>query len=192
MHSGGSKDLVRQTLAGAQCDLLILAEKKMAQDELAPQGYTIEGFASNSLVVIAPASATVYKPLPFPQILSVHQNVRLAVADPETAPLGAYTASALSSLKPQPSFIPLNNASAVLSTVALGHAELGIVYATDARQQESVQVVSTIPIELYPTVTYAIALPANPTAGAKKLMDSLQHGLGQKILSKNGFLPLDE
>lgn len=192
MHSGGSKDLVRQTLAGAQCDLLILAERKMAQDELAPKGYTIEGFASNSLVVIAPASATVYKPLPFPQILSDHKNARLAVADPETAPLGAYTASALSSLKPQPSFIPLNNASAVLSTVALGHTELGIVYATDARQQESVKVVSKIPMELYPTIAYVIALPPSPTTGARKLMDSLQHGLGRELLNKNGFLSLDE
>lgn len=192
VHSGGSNSLVRQVNSGASSDLLLLADEDLANRELAPKGYTVSKLCSNQLVIIAPARSPQQGPTSFPLVLTSSPPLRLALADPQTAPLGAYTKAALAHVNIATTPILLEDATAVVSTIALGHADLGIVYKTDAGSQTQVKILSSIPRSEYPNIHYVAALPPHASPQAQQLVHSLQQGRGQEFLKRHGFLPLSQ
>jgi molybdate transport system substrate-binding protein len=171
---------------GGQVDLLFLADDTEARQRLLPKGYTLRSLASNELVVIAPKGTQPGKP-GFEQ--TVLNATELAVADPKTAPLGSYTEQALRELSLKAKLVPLQDAQAVLSTVALGHAAMGIVYRSDALAEPAVSVICTVPSKRHKPVRYVAVLPPTPTAGAQQLVDSLVGGQGREVMARHGFLP---
>lgn len=187
LNSAGSNLLVRQVEQGAVADLLLLADDHEARRALEPRGYQIVPLASNRLVVIAPFGS---KPTgaPFEQTLSGARE--LAVADAATAPLGAYTEEALRGLPLPTRLIPLKDAEAVLSSVALSHAGLGIVYRSDALTEPDVRVLAEIPADRHRDILYVAALPPDAHADGQRLTESLLGGAGRSILKERGFLPL--
>lgn len=187
LHSGGSSALVRQASLGATADLLLLADDSQAKAALVPKGYTLRSLASNGLVVIAPKSASIPAGLAFEQALAGASQ--LAVADPQTAPLGSYTSESLKGLALKAKLVPLQDATAVLSMVALGHSDFGIVYRSDAKDEPQVQQVCAVPIERHRPVVYVAVLPPNPPAESQRLVDSLLQGKGREILARHGLLP---
>ncbi len=197
LQSGGSNTLARQVSLGAQVDLLLLADDKLARKLLVPKGFELQELVTNRLVLIAPAESQLTlaasppaEPLDWRKILRQNGKRALAVADPATAPLGNYTREALRSVGGTPETIPLQDASAVLSAVALGHASLGIVYRTDAiAEPRRVKILANIPSEIHGKIGYIAVLPGDPSAAALTLLDSLQTGKGRDILTSRGFLP---
>lgn len=188
LNSGGSNALVRQVQMGAQADLLLLADAELARTELEPKGYRLLPLASNQLVLVSPASRS--NPTPDEDFQAVlRAATELAIADPKTAPLGGYTEEALKGLSLQARRLPLQDAQAVLSAVALGHAGLGVVYRSDALSEKGVTIVAAIPSERHRPVVYVAALPKDNRPEAQLLVDSLIRGKGRALLDKRGFLP---
>lgn len=185
-NSGGSNTLVRQAVAGAQVDLLLLADDKLAKEQLVPKGYQLTPLASNDLVLIAPQGSKGETG----QVSDILERANtLAVADAKTAPLGGYTEEALTNWKVAAKKIPLQDAGAVVSAVALGHAPFGIVYRSDALAEPKVQVVAGIPQERHSPVRYVAAFKDDASPEVKRLVESLISGRGRQLMDKAGFLP---
>ena len=189
LNSGGSNALVRQASLGAGADLLLLADDVLAREQLQPKGYTLTALASNELVVVAPLSlrGRTEPALRFPEALD--QAATLAVADAASAPLGSYTEQSLQGLTLKATRVPMQDAQAVLSAVALGHADMGIVYRSDALAEDKVRVLCPVPGERHRPVLYVAAMAAGAPPEATRLIVSLREGRGREILSRHGFLP---
>lgn len=185
LNGGGSNTLVRQAQQGAPADLLLLADDREARRSLEPRGYQIVPLASNRLVVITPASSNLETG---PLQASLRRAKELAVADPATAPLGSYTEEALRGLSMSAQVIPLKDAEAVLSAVALSHAGVGIVYRSDALLEPEVRVVCEVPSERHRPILYVAVVPPRAPARSRQLVESLLSGPGREELERRGFL----
>lgn len=189
VNRGGSNTLVRQVLLGAQADLLLLADDTLAREELQPKGYELETLASNELVIVAPSG----KALPTlataePEALLAAAS-QLAVADPKTAPLGGYTEQALKQYQFKAKRVPLQDAQAVLTSVALGHVDLGVVYRSDTLAEKNVQVLAAIPARLHRQIRYIAAIAPDASPQSLAFVESLKSGVGKELLRAHGFLP---
>lgn len=192
INSAGSNTLIRQVVLGAEADLLLLADDLLAKAELVPRGYKLYPIASNALVVIASASSKVAEATPednasLERLLNGAKQ--LAIADAKTAPLGAYTSQALEGLELSRPTVPLQDARAVLSSVALGHAELGIVYRSDALSEGTVRTVASFGTERHRPILYIAALGPQADARSRAFIDALQTEPGRELLERAGFLP---
>jgi len=80
----------------------------------------------------------------------------------------------------------------VLSKVALGEADAGFVYSTDAKTVPGKVTVIKIPAWAQPKVTYALAVVASSPqkTAARKFVAELLGAAGQKKLLAAGFLAI--
>jgi molybdate transport system substrate-binding protein len=80
----------------------------------------------------------------------------------------------------------------VLAKVALGEADAGFVYSTDAKTVPGKVNVIKIPAWAQPKVTYSMAVVSSSThkTAAKKYISEVLSKAGQKKLLAAGFLPL--
>ena len=123
------------------------------------------------------------------------KNVKLVIAAP-AVPVGGYTrtvlrrmnlSSVLSKVVSQESDV-----KAVTGKVALGQADAGFVYVTDARAVSDRVDVIKIPAWAQPRVRYEIAVvskSANKTA-AQAWIKGILSDKGQAALKNAGFLPV--
>ncbi|MBB93964.1 MAG: molybdate ABC transporter substrate-binding protein [Rhodobacteraceae bacterium] len=190
---GASGMLARQVEQGAPADLFVSANPKW-------MGYLVEAglvetdsvkvLMSNSLVLIAPEDAPGWDDLALADRLAGDSFV---VANPETAPVGAYGKAALESLgfwdTVAPAMVPMRNTLATVAAVAQGEAALGLVYASDAAGQP-VQVLWNIPTDSHPDIRYLVAPvgQGDDPEGARKVLDFLLSDAGAAILEAHGFL----
>jgi molybdate transport system substrate-binding protein len=79
----------------------------------------------------------------------------------------------------------------VLAKVALGEADAGIVYRTDALTQKDKVGVVSIPTAYNVRAQYPVAVTATARAPelAREFVDLLLSPEGQKVLAEEGFLP---
>ena len=192
---GASGLLARQIEQGAPADLFVSANPKW-MDHLVDAGL-VEGDAvrvlmSNRLVLIAPSGSRIT-----PDALATAlEGEVFAMADPETAPVGAYGKAALESLglwdEVAPAFVPMRNTLATVAAVAQGEAALGLVYASDAAGQPGIAVVWQIPEDSHPPIRYLVAPVAqgDDPEGASALMAFLVSPAGQAVLAAQGFVTL--
>lgn len=118
----------------------------------------------------------------------------IAIGDPESVPAGQYAKEALENLNVYAGIegkLSLGtNVTQVLTQVAEGSAEVGIVYATDAASNEDVKVIASAPEGALETlVIYPVAmLKEAPEAEAAKLfVEFLQTPEAIKVFEKYGF-----
>jgi molybdate transport system substrate-binding protein len=82
------------------------------------------------------------------------------------------------------------NVRAALAFVARGEAPLGIVYASDAKEEPGVSVVAAFPPQSHPPIVYPAArVKASVNPDATAFLDFLTSAAGQKIFASHGFLP---
>jgi len=188
-----SDPLVQQIAKGAPVDVFASADqdamdKADALKLLAPASR--RNFASNSLVLITPAAAT----LPIKGIadLQLAGVARVTMGNPASVPVGRYTRHALEQAKlwaaVEPKAIYGASVRQSLDYVARGEVDAGFVYATDAAvMKDKVKVVATVPTET--PVSYPIAvIAAGPQAAAgRKFAGYVLSSSGQAILAKYGF-----
>ncbi len=149
-------------------------------------------FTSNRLVLIVPRS----NPAGIKSVYDLRRKpVKLVVAG-AAVPVGGYTrtvlrkmglSSVLSKVVSQESDV-----KAVTGKVALGQADAGFVYATDARPVRSQVSVIRIPAWAQPRIRYEIAVvsrSSNKTT-ARAWIKRLLSPVGQKALRNAGFLPI--
>lgn len=193
---GGSGMLARQIEAGAPADCFLSADEAW-MDHLARaqalQPQTRRDLLGNALVVIAPAGA----PAPAIRVgesLADRFTGRLALADPATVPAGRYAVAALQALGwwegVRERLAPAADVRAALRLVAIQACALGIVYASDARQEPRVQVVMTIPATAHPAIRYPVALTAHATPAAAGFLASLASPAARARFAAAGFTVL--
>lgn len=186
----GSDDLALQIAEGAEADVFAAASPK------APQGLYEDGlverprtFATNRLVLIVPreneAGIKALADLRRPQ-------VRLVIGD-EGVPIGDYTRDALTRagaedvLENAVSFE--DDVKGVVSKVALGEADAGFVYATDAKAAANDVVVIELPAAIQPEVRYTVAVVASSSRreDAEAFVARLLSTEGRAALREAGF-----
>ena len=191
-----SSALARQIEARAPADLFISADEDW-MDYVAQRGLvaprTRVSFLANDIVLVAPAQSRLHLAArPGFALGRALGSGRLAMADPDTVPAGRYGKEALAGLGvwPQVSdrIARAENVRAALALVAHGAAPLGVVYATDARAEPAVRIVSAFPAGSHKPVTYPVARLAtasNPDAeGFRRFLIS---GEGKAIFVRFGF-----
>lgn len=188
----GSNTLETQIRNGAPADLFASAAPLNTQ-RLFRAGIVDKpvAFTSNRLALIVPRSNRA-------GIRSVYdlrrKPVKLVVAGPKV-PVGAYTRTVLrklgllSVLSKVVSQEP--DVRAVTGKVALGQADAGFVYVTDARAVRDRVTVIRIPARGQPRVRYEIAVVSRSgrKAAAQAWIRMLLSARGQRALRSHGFLP---
>ena len=199
----GSQQLAQQLALGASAD--VFASANQEQIDIAIQAGRVADssakiFAHNQLTVIYPA----YNPAGLLELADLTRpGLKLVLAAPEV-PAGRYSLEMLEGASLDPAFSPNfkeevlknvvsyeSNVKAVLSKVALGEADAGIVYTSDANDQVGLL---PIPATLNVTASYPIAaLQDSPQPGlAQAFVDLVLSPEGQQILQKYGFIPVTD
>lgn len=209
----GSQQLRTQLEHGARADVFASADMKQ-MDAVIATSLTLDAptnFATNRLVIIAPVNS---KP-GFPQggaadtpandglQFLAQPGLKLVLASPE-APVGAYSRQMLERAGADPRFdqeylslVLANvvseetNVRNVAQKVALGEADAGIVYQTDAMAKYAAGRVRAIPIPepFNITASYPVA-PLKETRQpelARKFVRFLTSDQSQEILLRHGF-----
>lgn len=192
----GSSALARQIRAGAPADLFLSADEAWMTD-IDRAGLIVRGtranLAANQLVLVAPAKKPVRlriaRGMPIGRALGTG---RLAMADPDSVPAGRYGKAALLSLGVWPQvanrIARRENVRAALTLVARGETPLGIVYATDLRAADGVQMVGVFPSNSHAPIRYPIArLTSSHHKDAEGLRRFLLSPTGKAILARYGF-----
>lgn len=200
----GSQQLAQQLYQGAPADVFASANQEqmdVAIESGRVSAGTSQVFAGNRLVVVYPkenpAGLTELKDLATP-------GLRLILAAAEV-PAGKYALEVLSKAEKDPALGAsfreqvLNNVvsyeenvRAVLSKVVLGEADAGIVYVSDAAQEDAETIGQIeIPEALNVVALYPIA-PVNDSGNAELAQTFIEFVLspeGQAILERYGFAP---
>jgi len=183
---GGSSTLVAQIEQGAMGDVFASADQPNMQ-KLVDAGLTAETprvFARNRLEIVVAAG----NPKHISSLADLSHSGLVVVLCAPAVPCGRYAAQALQKAK-----VTVKPASqeadvkAVLSKVALGEADGGIVYATDVKAATGVQGVP-IPAALNVVADYPITvLKDSPKAAlARAFVDDVLAD-GQRTLARYGF-----
>jgi len=184
----GSDELAAQIREGADADVFASAGPKPAR-QLAGLGLLDETrvFATNRLVIVVPAA----NPAGIDELEDLARpGTKLVLAD-RGVPVGDYARETLVRAR-----LPtaLGNAvsleqdvKGVLGKVALGEADAGIVYATDARAAgDDVETIS-IADDLQPEIEYVVGLLDGAGAGARAFVELLLGDEGRRALADAGF-----
>ena len=189
-----SSTLAKQIENGAPADLFLSADQQW-MDHLATRQAIAPAsrvdLLANSLVFIAPTGRT--------PAITVEQGFaigaafagRLAIADPASVPAGRYAKEAFTRLGwwdvLSSRLAPAADVRAALKLVELGEADLGVVYATDAKASAKVTVVAAIPEALHTPVRYPIALTATAKPAAAAFLAHLQGEAARAVFTAAGF-----
>jgi molybdate transport system substrate-binding protein len=188
--------LAKQIEAGAPADLFISADTEwmdyLVQRKLVVTPVYTE-FASNSLVLVAPASSAAKIAIrPGMHLSAMLGGTRLAVGDPASVPAGKYAKAALEHLNAwddvKDHLAPSENVRAALQLVSRGEAALGIVYSSDATVEPAVRVVATFPPDSHPPIVYPAAKTTRGGgSGPGRVLAWLKTAAAKTVLARYGF-----
>jgi molybdate transport system substrate-binding protein len=190
---GASSTLAAQIAQGAPADVFASANTTTA-DQLFAKGLVQRPviFTRNRLVLVVPTS----NPAGIHSVYDLqHSGIKLVIAA-SAVPVGSYTlqvlkqmglSSVLSNVVSRESDV-----RSVLSKVALGEADAGFVYSTDAKTVPGKVSVIKIPAWAQPKVTYELAVVSSSPhkAAARKFINEVLSKAGQKKMLVAGFLPI--
>ena len=185
--------LIAQIAQGAPVDVFVSADQETVdrgvKDKLLDPT-TRRDFASNSLVLIAPADATAT--LTGLTDLTGPAVRRIAVGKPASVPVGRYTRQALEAAglwaRVEPRIVYADSVRQALDYVARGEAETGFVYRTDAQiAKDKVRIVATVDGHAPVTYPAAVVQDSRQPAAARAFVDYLLGPEAQAILARHGF-----
>ncbi len=183
-----SATLAEQVAQGAPADVLATADERTMDTVVAADGTAgAPGiFATNRLRLVTPRD----NPAGIASFADLDAGGVDYVVCVDSAPCGAAATAALDSAGvSRPPASEEVDVKAVLSTVALGEADAGLVYATDARAAGSE--VRSLPVPGAATTEnpYPIAVLSESSvpALAQEWVDLVRSAQGQRILTEAGF-----
>lgn len=189
---GGSNALAAQLEQGAPADVFASANTSIPQ-QLYDKGLVEKPivFTRNALILIVPKS----NPAQIHSVFDLRKpGVKLIVAA-AGVPVGDYTRTVLHNLGLDDVLGSVvseeTDVREVLAKVALGEADAGFVYTTDARTVKGKVATIGIRWSAQPIVQYAIAVVSSSThkAAAAKFVAGLLGKAAQRKLLAAGFLP---
>ena len=190
---GASSTLAAQITQGAPADIFASANTAIP-DQLFAKGLVQRPvvFTRNRLVLVVPSS----NPAGIHSVYDLTRSgVKLVVAAP-SVPVGSYTVQVLKQMGLTSVLANVvsreSDVRSVLSKVALGEADAGFVYATDAKTVPGKVIVIKIPAWAQPKVTYELAVVSSSPnkSAARKFVSEVLSAAGQKKLLAAGFLAI--
>jgi molybdate transport system substrate-binding protein len=191
---GGSNTLAAQIRNGAPGDLFAAANTEIPA-QLYQEGLVLKpvNFTRNKLVVVVPKE----NPAGITNVYDLtNPGIKIDVASP-SVPVGSYTVQVLKQMGLSTRVLTNvvseeTDVRTVLTKVALGQADAGFVYSTDARTVPDDVKVIKVPAWAQPKVIYAMAVVAKSPnrAVAQAFIKQVLGTSGQATLAKFGFLPL--
>jgi molybdate transport system substrate-binding protein len=189
----GSNALAAQITLGAPADVFASANLTLP-NQLFQKGICAKPvvFTRNTLVIVVPKA----NPKNIHSVYDLAKSgVKLVVAGPGV-PVGSYTLQILKNMNLTAS-VTKNIVSQetdvreVLAKVALGEADAGFVYSTDARTVPGKVTVLKVPAWAQPKVQYGICIVSKSgnKTGAQAFVNKLLSKAGQKQMLAYGFLP---
>ena len=187
----GSDQVALQIRQGAPADVYAAASPKYTQllyhDGLVRKPII---FATNKLIVIVPKSNPA-------QISSVYglrrQGVKVVIGD-RGVPIGAYTRQLLDALGITDAVMrnvvsQETDVKGIVSKVALGEADAGFVYVTDAKPVASKVRKILLPDWAQPLIRYQIAIVSSTArqVGASAFIQKVTSKRGRLLLKRAGF-----
>jgi len=187
----GSDELATQIREGAPADVYAAANARYPQElfaeELVEEPVT---FASNRLVVIVPRANPAA--IETPEDL-LESGTRLVLAA-EGVPVGDYAREALASLGLSAALANVvsneDDVKGVAAKVALGEADAGIVYSTDAVPLGDDVSEVVLPESAQPSIEYQVAVVAasDERDAARTFVERLRSDEGRVALERAGFV----
>ena len=193
-----SSTLARQIEAGGPADIFASANEKW-MDYLEKAGLILKDTrvspVSNQLVLIAPKDSPlgpVVVGREMDLLSMLDPDGRIAVGNTASVPAGIYAKEALTNLglwaKAESRLAPSENVRVALAHVERGEADLGIVYATDAKIDPGVKTLGTFPPGSHKPITYPFAILKDPASPAAKAFFAYLTGPeAMPIFEKYGF-----
>ena len=191
---GGSNALATQIRNGAPADVFAAANTEIPA-QLYKDGFVQKpvNFTRNKLVLVIPKD----NPAGITNIYDLTKpGIKLDVAAP-SVPVGSYTVQILKQMGLATRVLTNvvsqeTDVRTVLTKVALGQADAGFVYATDARTALDDVTVIKVPAWAQPKVIYAMAVVTRSEnqAAAQAYIKKVLSKSGQATLAKFGFLAL--
>jgi molybdate transport system substrate-binding protein len=190
---GGSNALAAQIKQGAPADVFASANMtlpiQLFQSGLCSKPVV---FTRNTLVIVVPNS----NPANIHSIYNLTKSgVKLDIAAPGV-PVGSYTLQVLKNMNLSSAVLKNvvsqeTDVREVLAKVALGEADAGFVYSTDAKTVSGRVSVIGLPARAQPTVRYGICVveASGSEAAARAFVAKVLSGAGQARLVAAGFLP---
>ena len=189
---GGSNALAAQIKQGAPADVFASANMTLPRQlngaKLCSKPVV---FTRNRLVVIVPKA----NPANIQTVYDLRKHgVKLVIAAPGV-PVGSYTLQVLRNMNLSSVLANVvsreTDVREVLAKVALGEADAGFVYSTDARTVPGKVRVLKIPAWAQPKLQYGICIVSSSThkLAAAAFIKKVVGKAGQTILLKYGFLP---
>ena len=158
---------------------------------LAPSPSRRDDLLSNRLV-LATAAATPPRidPAISAQLANVLGDGRLAIADPQSVPLGIYGRAALTALGLWPRvaerLAPARNARQALAFVEQGAAPLGLLYLSDVATSRRARVLATLPETTHPPIRYPL-LRLNDRSATLAAEAFLRGPAATAVFARHGF-----
>jgi molybdate transport system substrate-binding protein len=190
---GGSNTLAAQIAQGAPADVFASANTTL------PNGLFSKGqcskpvvFTRNTLVVVVPKA----NPAKIHSVYSLTSSgVKLVIAG-AGVPVGSYTLQILKNMNLSSAVLKNvvsreTDVREVLAKVALGEADAGFVYSTDAKTVPGKVSVIKVPAWAQPKVQYGMCVVSTSgnKAGAQAFVTRVLGKAGQAKLLRYGFLP---
>jgi molybdate transport system substrate-binding protein len=189
---GGSNTLAAQITQGAPADVFASANTTLP-NQLFSKGLCSKPvvFTRNSLVVVVPKA----NPAKIRSVYGLTKSgVKLVIAG-SGVPVGSYTLQILNNMNLSGSVLKNvvsreTDVREVLAKVALGEADAGFVYSTDAKTVSGKVTVIKVPAWAQPKVQYGICVASKSSnkADAQAFIKKVLSKAGQKRMRQYGFL----
>lgn len=189
----GSATLAKQIENGAPADVFISADTKWMdylQDKKRIEPETRRDLLRNRLVIIAPKGrgfkVNAEKGFDFSKAF----DGRLCTGDLEAVPAGMYAKQSLISLgwwdAIKTRIVGTQDVRAALAFVERGECAAGIVYETDTRVSNKVELVATLPEDTHKLIVYPAAVITGSQQG-RAFVDYLVSPEAGAIFTRHGF-----
>lgn len=192
-----SSALAKQIEQGAPADVFISADLKW-MDYLDNKGKIIQvsrrNLLGNQLVLIAPKGKA------FPVKLEKGFDLSSAFTGrwcscSKDVPIGQYSQQAFTALgwweTLEPRLAAAPDVRSALAFVERGECAMGVVYETDAKVSDKVEILATFPMGSHDPVLYPVALVQGAKPAAKEFMDFLLSPKANAVFRQYGFTVLN-
>lgn len=189
---GGSGALQQQIIQGAPADLFFSASEehfRTVVDEGRIDNKNSTEFLENELVLVTPKENDTVS-----TFADLNEAEQIAVGTPESVPAGAYSVETFESLGMlealEDKLVYTEDVRAVLTYVETGNVDAGLVYRTDAKTSDEVEIADTATSEAHDPIVYPIGLlndSKNPET-AQEFYEFIQSEEALEVFKNYGFV----
>ncbi|GAB3389812.1 molybdate ABC transporter substrate-binding protein [Lysobacter fragariae] len=194
---GASSALAKQVEAGAPADAFASADLKW-MDYVAQKGRIAPAsrvnLLGNTLVLIAPKGRSFKVHMRSSFDIAGAFKGKLCTGEPGVVPVGVYAKQSLEKLgwwgALEGRVVGTDDVRTALAFVERGECAAGIVYATDARISDKVEVIARFPDDSHAPIVYPFAQVKDARASTPAFLDYLRSPAAAAVFRRMGFTVL--